>query len=105
MIERDTQRQRAAERMPDEQRPLQPQRGDEAREDLGLAGEVGLCRAGRHRIAGAGPIDCDDAEIGLEPFGQRVGEVAKLPAQSVDEQQGWGRYPDRYSAGVRPRPR
>ena len=37
------------------------------------------------RIARSRPVEGDDAEVSLEPFDERMGEMADLAAQSVDE--------------------
>ena len=67
MIESERERDRAAERMADDHRPLQPERLAKAADDARLGGERRQRRVRPQRIAAAGPVEDDDTEIVREP--------------------------------------
>ncbi len=85
MFQRQHQRNRPAERMADDQRPLEPKPLDEPGDGSGLRAKRGRCFAGAGGIATAGPIQNNDAVIVLEPIEQRMREVVHLAAEAVDE--------------------
>ena len=82
MIERDRQRDRPAERMADDQRLVELHDPDGAGQDGGLFENP---PRRRRRIARSRPVEGDDAEIGLEPLDQRMGEIAELAAEPLDQ--------------------
>src|SRR5882757_8693312 len=91
MIKRDAESNCASERVPNQQRPLQPQLADEFRHDRGL-----LCkppgRTGRSPgITGTWPVHQDYAKFVRQPFEQGVGKVAHLPAEAVENHDGRAR--------------
>ena len=82
LVEREGERNRAAERMADDQRLSEFQDPDGARQDRGLFGDP----AGDGRgIAGARPVEGDHAEIVGQTADERMGEMPELAAEPVDE--------------------
>ena len=80
MIESKCERNRAAERMPDDHRTLQPERLTKVADDARLRGERHQRLVRPQRIAAAGPIENDDAEIARKATEQRMREVQDWPA-------------------------
>ena len=82
LVERERERNRAAERMADDQRLSEFQDPDGAGQDRGLFADP----AGDGRgIAGARPVEGDHAEIVGQPADERMGEMTELAAEPVDE--------------------
>jgi hypothetical protein len=85
MIESKRERNRAAERMPDDYWTLQSERLTKAADEARLRGERGERLVRPQRIAAAGPVENDDAEIVRESAEQRMREVEDLAGKPVDD--------------------
>src|SRR6516162_9935078 len=85
MIESKCERNRAAERMPDDHRTLQPERLTKVADDARLRGERHQRLVRPQRIAAAGPIENDDAEIARKATEQRMREVQDLAGKPMNE--------------------
>ena len=79
------QRHRAAQRMADQQRPLQPQPLDQPDDDARLLAKARAGARRPHRIAGPRPVERDQAVIAGELVEQRMAELMELGAQPMDE--------------------
>ena len=82
VVEREGQGNGAAERMADDQRLAQIERGDDFGDDIALRLE-GLRWRGLG-IAGAGPVDQDGPPLGKQ-LRQRIGKIAELAHQPMHE--------------------
>lgn len=87
MVEPDRERDRAAHRVPDDERAVEFQRSDHFGHDLSLRAEAGVGGGGAGRIARSGTIDRDDPELIRETVDERVGEIPQLAAEAVDQEQ------------------
>ncbi len=83
------QRDGAAERMANHQRPLQPELVDQRGQRVGLRAQVrrGAGRAGG--IARAGAIHRNHAEVTRQRRDHAVVEIGQLAGQTVHQQHGW----------------
>src|SRR5580704_15930943 len=85
MVESDCERDRAAQGVTNHKRTLEPYRVHEFDDQAPLGGQPGG-RAGRaRRIARAGPINRDHAELVGQQIDERMREVSHLPCQAVDQ--------------------
>src|SRR5262249_20597448 len=87
MVESECERHGAAKRMPDDDRTLQPQRLTKAADDPRLGGKRRQCFVRPQRVAAAGPVENDDAEVVPEPSEQRMRKVENLTGEPMNEQQ------------------
>src|SRR5262249_40165312 len=85
MIECKRERNRAAERMPDDHRTLQSKRLTKAADDARLRGERRQRLVRPQRIAAARPVENDDAEIVRKATEQRMREVEDLAGKAMNE--------------------
>ncbi len=82
LVERERQRDRAAERMADDQRLSEFQDPNGAGQDHRLFADPAGDRRG---IAGARPVEGDHTEVVRQPADERMGEMTDLAAEPVDE--------------------
>src|SRR5271166_902709 len=88
LIECNRQRDRAAQRMSDDQGAVELHRPNRAGERRRLSANAGRTPGRARRIARARTIERDDAELGGEPVDQRMGEISHLSAKAVDQHDG-----------------
>jgi len=88
VLEREGERGRAAQRMPDYGRALQPQPVDQGGDGARLGGQVRGHAARPRRIAGTGPVHRHHAVAARERAHGAIVEMRHLAAQAMDHQDG-----------------
>ena len=88
LVERQRQRDRAAERMADDHRATEPHRPDRRGERRGLSADASGTSGRTCRIARTRPVEGDNAKVAGEAIDQRMGEIPHLALKAVDQDQG-----------------